>query len=397
MKLRSQRLKVMRTKTHKVDVVFVLRGRPGLGHVMPGLGVAVAAVAKGLRVAVLTYGNGYDFLKRSGLSSLIEIFRLDCTGPYKDWPGLDLYDHGLREILPLVGKLRPRICCLGGEYMMAPLASVLPCKTAMFFNPDIFEKQDKNIIPSTLFLHLFSVLDYLVPMAPVDEARTYMAGFRYFHDKLTTPGPFLYRPATLHPRKVDEETVNIVIANGGGIAFPGSTASYSSMETDPNRWLDQTRIMTRTAIEAVLANAWKPFKVDVFSCLDDDENTLLAREYACNPCVTVQPVSLSFYTALEGAHLVVSRAGAGFIADVADMKAAVAIWPLQGHDEQYINASAFAGRRKNTKVCVDTESMRTVITELLDAVTIAPIRHMDGTGGSAGFHAAERLLAELIN
>ena len=40
-----------------IDVLFVLRGRPGLGHIIPGLAIASEFRRRGYGVAVMTYNN----------------------------------------------------------------------------------------------------------------------------------------------------------------------------------------------------------------------------------------------------------------------------------------------------------------------------------------------------
>lgn len=350
----------------ETDLAFVLRGRPGLGHIMPGLALAVQAASDGRRVTIATYDKGYEYLARSALPDALELYRLDCGGPYRDWPGLDLYDHGLRDISPLIERIKPRVCVLGGEYMMAPLSAILPCKTALMFNPDIFEQQEKNLAPSTLFLQLFGAVDYLVPMTPFSFSRQYMAKLADVRHKVTVPGPFLYQPAVTAGCDSDGRPIRVVIANGGGVAFPSSTASYSSSAANPINWLQQTKDMTRKAIEAVLGRAEQRVTIDVFSCLGESDNAELAKVYASNHVVRVQAVSLAFYAALRCADVVISRAGAGFIADVATTGASVAVWPLQGHDEQLNNAKEFALRRERVRVCVEESGLTAAIADLLE-------------------------------
>lgn len=388
----------MQSARGTVDLAFVLRGRPGLGHIMPGFALAAEAVAAGRRVAILTYSNGYEYLARSQLPSSIDLYRLECEGPYRDWPGLDIYDHGLREIFPLIDRLKPQLCCFGGEYVLAPLSSVLPCKTAMLFNPDIFEQQAKNTVPSTLFLRLFSGLNYLVPLVPLSDTRVYMEEFFAYRDKFTSPGPFVYIPPPITSKEPENAPMRVVIANGGGVTFPRSTASYSSVEASPAKWLEQTVTMTRASIEQVLARAPAAVCVDVFSCLSGADNARLASTFARDTRVTIRPVSLQFYGYLRAADLVISRAGAGFISDVATTAAAAIVWPLQGHDEQLINARTFSARRPRTRVVVNEREFADAIDDLL-----GPAMHDRWRSGApaeslpAYAQVSRRLLSELLN
>ena len=140
-----------------IDVLFVLRGRPGLGHIIPGLAIASEFRRRGYGVAVMTYNNGETFLANSGDSYAFDLVRpLRVREEYYDWPGLDLYDHGVREIGPFLTEERPSLCVFGGEYVMAPIGAAAGVRSAMMFNPEIMEDNPRNELPSRLFCTLFA-------------------------------------------------------------------------------------------------------------------------------------------------------------------------------------------------------------------------------------------------
>lgn len=327
----------------RLDALFVLRGRPGLGHVTPGLAIAQALAGRGVRVGVASYDNGWRLLAGADLPSGIAArFELPVRPAYEDWPGLDLYDHGVRHVAPILEESGARLLVLGGEYVMAPIGPTLGVATAMIFNPEIMDDQPRNHVPSGLFCRLFAHCDFLVPMEPPGPAGTQIAPFQPLRDRLTPSGPFCLRGGTGGP-----EGRLFVVANGGGVSFPARTASYSSSGATPARWLDQTRDMTRRAVEELHARLGPGDGLRVFSALPEADNAALAARFA-GPEVGIGPPSLGYYDALDAADVVVSRAGSGFIADARRCRAKVVLWVLEGHDEQLRNACALAERRPAT-------------------------------------------------
>lgn len=343
-----------------IDVLFVLRGRPGLGHVIPGLAIAAEFARRRFRVALMTYGNGLEFLERGGDTYGFEEVRgLEVSDEYRDWPGLDLYDHGVREIAPYVEERGVALCVFGGEYVMPPAVAATGAQGAMMFNPEIMEENPRNSLPSRLFCKLFDFCEHLIPLAPLPEGTRYMAEFQALRPRLTPAGPFCF--ARRAPAGERPEGRTILIANGGGVNFPRQTTSYSSDQTSPATWLEETRRMTADAARAVVEHLREGDRVHVFSCLDEDFNSRLGAELgACGALEIRQPCD-SYYDVLGRADLVISRSGNGFISDAQMTDGVVLLWGLTGHDEQRQNALELERRRPSTMFCEKTDDLREAV------------------------------------
>lgn len=323
-------------------VLLVLRGRPGLGHVIPGLVIASELRRRGHRAHVLTYGNGSAFLEASGWGDWGE---LPVTPGYRDWPGLDVYDHGLRDVVPKADELGADLVLLGGEYTSAVLGGVLDVPCGLLLNPEIFEDSPRNRRPGRLFRALFEPCPLLIPLRSAEGIRP-LPELAPLLPRLLPPGPFVFSgdggPAG--------RGLEILVANGGGVDFPRSTASYAGDPVDPATWLAETREMTRAAALAALAACAPGDRVTVFSCLGEEWNRTLREEAGSGAPLEVRAPAMDYYRQLGRARVVVSRAGAGFLADAGAVGAEVVLWGLTGHDEQRANAEELCRRRPGTRL-----------------------------------------------
>lgn len=347
-----------------MKILFVLRGRPGLGHIMPGLAIALQAVSRGHQALILTYGNGVTFLSQS---SSIDWQSISISNEYTDWPGLNLYDHGLRVIAPIVEDFDADLIVLGGEYLLAPLQDIVKRPCVMLFNPEIMEKNERNLMPTRLFLALFKHCQFLAPLQPL-HSNNYFDTFLSEKNRILPEGPYV-------PFKHNKQKNNkshgqcVLIANGGGICFPSSTQSYSSAASDPQLWIEETRQMTLQAIKTTLHYLSAQGKVIVYSCLGDKGNKQLLAELTQEQSIEIHPPSMSYYKVLSEANIVISRAGTGFIADVQTISAEVILWCLPGHDEQRDNAQRLCANRKSTFFADDTHQLEKLIIETIERKT----------------------------
>ncbi|GGX57620.1 hypothetical protein [Saccharospirillum salsuginis] len=319
----------------KIVALFVLRGRPGLGHVIPGLALAKAAYDQGIEVHIATYSNGFHFLSSQGSIDIeYKLYNLDVQKKYLDWPGLCPYDHGVRIILPLIEEINADLCFFGGEYLMGPLTSGTQCKSVALFNPEIMINTEKNKTPSTYLLNLLESNDFLLPLDALPQGRP-LINSTNIASKVMGCGYY-----TLPTCNTDNLNETVVVANGGGIEFPENTASYSSKVADPYNWVSETYTYTRDSIKHALECFNGNSTVKVFSCLGSDLNNTL-QQLAEPERLEVKPVSLEYYRYLHTASLVISRAGVGFISDVKNIRGGKVVWALSGHDEQSLIASNF--------------------------------------------------------
>lgn len=336
---------------NKKVALFVLRGRPGLGHVIPGLALAKAAYDQGLEVHIASYSNGYEFLSDRGPIDIeYKLHQLDVRKEYLDWPGLCPYDHGVRNILPLIESINADLCFFGGEYLMGPLTKGTSCKTVGLFNPEILINTPKNKGPSTYLVSLLGESDYLLPLDKLPEKKALISNSN-ISSKIVSHGFY-----TLPSCGAQTEDNIVVIANGGGVEFPSNTASYSSEEIDSAHWISETYDYTHKAIESALNCFDKRSHVKVFSCLGEELNNSLQKIAGIKRLV-VNSISLEYYRYLSEAKLVVSRAGVGFLSDVKNIAGGKVVWSLSGHDEQFLIASEFSESTDNAYFCSSIEDL----------------------------------------
>jgi len=329
-----------------VRVAFVARGYPGLGHVTGAVAIATAFQRHGHTVDIFIGYGAADRLV-PGFAELNYV-SLPKRESYVDWPGLDIYDDGLRRIVPMLRNRRIDLLVLAGEYLLPPLARVGEIPTALVFNPEIMDCSDRNLLPAKLFAAMFSFCTHLIPMQTYRHLEI-IDEFVPLLPRCTPHGPFRPWSGTHASEASRADGLSIVIGNGGGVFFPSSSESYSSDGADSGDWLQFTREMTIEAIAAV-AHQDDRIRVEVFSCLSDFDNDEIATRFRARRNVRVRPVHADYHQAIANADIVVSRAGAGFIADCHAIRASVVLWPLSGHDEQQANAAALAVERDATYV-----------------------------------------------
>lgn len=341
--------------------LFVLRGRPGLGHVIPGYALATWLRANGGDVRIATYRCGSAFLQRAGWNEWVDI---PVPASYSDWPGLHPYDHGLRVLGAMCAEYQPDVVIHGGEYLLGVLTSALGASCGMIFNAEIFEDSPRNRVYAEFFATQLEACDFLIPLWPPGDGPL-VAEYRRLSSKLLPPGPFA--PDRSRPPGGDERGmgIRVLIANGGGIDFPERSDSYSSSSVDPRRWVTQTEEMTLAAIDGALGSSRREDRVVVASALGAEWNESVARRLRSEATFEVFPPSPRYYEELHEADIVVSRAGAGFLADVEQIGAAVVVWSLEGHDEQRGNAGNLSGRRPHVFVCDDVEAVRRHVAALV--------------------------------
>jgi len=313
-------------------VCFVLRGRPGLGHVVPGAAIALAMAQRGHDVEVVTYGHGTPFL--ATVSDTLTVAQISVPEGYHDYPGLTIYDHGLRWLVPHLHQYPADLLILGGEYVLGMMSSLLSCPAAMIVNLEIFEDCPRNAEVAEFFHLAFRDIAGLVPLRPY-KGGPIEPRLRMFLDRLAPPGPFRLQDVLSMDATPSHDGRVVLIATGGGMSFPQSTTSYSEGAVSSERWRAQTYETVITAVQTILRSCAPEDRVEVFGDLDPD--TVLKRTGHDNR-VRVQPPSADYYRVLASANLAVLRAGAGALADLESFASASVVWPLEGHDEQFQNA-----------------------------------------------------------
>ena len=98
----------------EIDVLFLLRGRPGLGHVTPGYAIAKELESEGMSVFLMSYANGADFLrancKPNQFIDIGDIQEVKGRVPWKDLFGITI------DVLPVIARINPKVIVIDGEY-----------------------------------------------------------------------------------------------------------------------------------------------------------------------------------------------------------------------------------------------------------------------------------------
>lgn len=348
------------------EVCFILRARPGLGHVVPGLAIAKALLEKNVPVSIVTYENAVEFAGE--IVGKKRVFGLCKDNAYCDYPGLELYDDGFRKIEPLLKARGARHLVLGGEYVLGFAAPYIAQHSAMIFNPEVFVDVPRNKALEQFFVGAFAGNDLMIPLQPA-PSQPLMESSRALQSKFTACGPFRLQdvPAT----EGGEQSVHkrgrlIVIANGGGLAFPADTSSYSAKTQGGLEWVEHTIAMTIAAVRTLLNRLDDNDEVLIFTALTDAFSAQLDEAIAGDVRFTYLAPCARYFSAIRNADLFITRAGAGAVSDASDLRAACIFWPLVGHEEQAANADEAARTQGRWKASTPAE-MEKVVRYVLDA------------------------------
>jgi hypothetical protein len=313
--------------------MFLLRGRPGLGHVTPGLALA-EYLQRTTRheIVICTYDNGVKLLKRSGF----KVVDLDLTGNYAVWSGMNVIDHFALKLTPVLKQFSPQLVIGGGEYLLPLMADCCPgMKFALIYNPEVFARSPHNETFRSIFFSIFSKSHYLIcQAAPPPKKHLWKEAVPLVYGKSIYAGPLL-RPETSTPQgDKPKKHFEVVVANGGGLNMPETTSTYSLKSNDSMLWKKQNCEFTEEAIVQLLKLGLKNLKVHVFLCLTPSEIALLKKKYGHHRCIKFYSFSLEYMQRLQTAQLVITRAGASSLGEIIALKKNAVLWPLTGHKEQ---------------------------------------------------------------
>lgn len=328
-----------------VDALFVLRGRPGLGHVSPGLAVARDLVARGAKVGIVSYGPGHTYLQEIDDFPFV-LEKVEVSTEFREWGGLTLYDGGVSALGPILERLEPRLIVLGGEYMIPPAVAAAGTHVSLLLNPEILLKGDRNLRAARLFSYVFRACDSFVGLGPFPPGDRLIEAFLPIRERFLGSGPFPAHRALLEQTRRPGGRV-VLIANGGGTEFPNDTSSYSSQANQASIWLEQTLEFTRAALEAAVDTEGADATICVFSSLPPQLNEGLRMSFLRDDRVTISEPSPNYYEVLAHADVVVSRSGLGFVNDLNMTGAGAVLWSLAGHEEQAENARRVVRERGN--------------------------------------------------
>lgn len=343
-------------------ILFLLRGRPGLGHVIPGFAIAQELRSRGESVLVATYQQGAEFLRHC---ENIPYTTLMVEDTYDDWPGLSLYPHGVREVIPMIRGVQANCLVFGGEYFLTPICTILDIPGVLVMNLNTFNKPTHQSGFSQTLRYLARHCELVCSMLPFEHQRGQEASG--LPPILTGPFTPKGQEPLLPGRNAVQDGLVLLLANGGGCDFPRTTRSYSQDQVVPTHWRDTTALMTHHSIAAALRFSGQDDRIFVYSCLDEETNDKLRSAFETQRLVTISRPTLDFYRVLPRADVLVSRAGAGLAADSANTQAQVVVWPLPGHDEQQMVAAQLTKSNPHTLVAPSVRALH----ECMEAAILA--------------------------
>ncbi len=120
----------------KIDVAFLLRGMPGIGHVSPGYALGEELTKHRLKCAYISYANGLDFLRNFNLKNIYEIKKPEKTKSRVPWKDMfELCD----DVIPLLQKLAPKVVVVDGEIDSLFMLKNLEVKLVHICTPSYIE------------------------------------------------------------------------------------------------------------------------------------------------------------------------------------------------------------------------------------------------------------------
>jgi hypothetical protein len=338
---------------------FVLRGRPGLGHVIPGLRIARALLGRGHRVQIVTYGAGSALRAGSFFEDWVD---LEVGQAFRDWPGLHPYDDALGSLGQIWRNEPAAVTVLGGEYLLPAVAPAMGGgHVVALINPEIGRDAPYNGQRGEVLAAFLHPANHLLPLT--SPSPKMLPSWRPLLRRCWPAGPIA---GPLLSERVEDGGRRggrlFVISTGGGIDFPQITKSYTGSEVSPRTWVEQTSDMTRLAAVHLLKVANASDAVAVFSCLREDWMTRLVEDLD-DDRLKVSAVSLEFHDVAARADVLVCRAGVGGLADAMAVPGTGVLWALEEHQEQIRNLRTVAVTANDTQIrwCLSPDDLVTAL------------------------------------
>jgi len=138
----------------KKRIAFLVRGLPGLGHVMPSFAIAEELKKQNFESYFITYSNGVLPIK-----SKFKYFEVSPPAKAKGRvPWMDTFEL-TREVLPLLEKIKPAAIVVDGEFDSIFLLHGLGYKTILITTPHYIDREFPPY--STYSKYMDSILSYV--------------------------------------------------------------------------------------------------------------------------------------------------------------------------------------------------------------------------------------------
>lgn len=139
-------------------ILFVARGKPGLGHVTPALTLAEMASEGGHTCLMASSGNGILFLRRHTRGVPIEALEDDDRAPFIDLLG----GFGENSLMPLLLRESPHVVVVLGEPYVPLVCHALGIPSCVVINPNDLRLEGERRNHILLLNELYQYADLII-------------------------------------------------------------------------------------------------------------------------------------------------------------------------------------------------------------------------------------------
>ena len=349
-----------------MKILACLRGRPGLGHVTPGL-VLLDYMKKniaGCEILICSYDNGISFLKETDY----KVVDLNINPSYECWAGLNVIDDLLLKVQPVIQDFGPDFILSSGEYLLPVIQPFTNARMGLIYNPEVLMAKAHNRPYKDLFCELFSRCEVLIANGyPLQQHDIWEEAQQVYERSVKT---LLVRSPRLPVRQSVKKT--FLVGNGGGVSLPANTSTYSNSADLVQIWKKQNVEFLQHTLSIIKEECeGEEIEVHAFLCVDQPDYLRISDQFREDKRFLFYAFSPLYIDILAIANLVVTRAGVSSIMEIEHYNKQAIIWPLYQHAEQIKTVEEVAGRNTNIGAWYETAAFKTLFREKMTKIAAA--------------------------
>lgn len=340
-----------------MKIMSVLRGSPGLGHVIPAFSLCESIMNDSQEVVLCTYENGTKLLNKY---EKCRKYNLEYSHGISNWVGLNVFDGIILKLDKIIRKEKPDVIIAGGEYLLPLFRDYWNIPCILLYNPEVFIESQHNQDYMDAFTYIFSMADLLFAIRNPNEIESIPTEIR---KKTKWYGPIL-RNELLKKSEKNNDKYRIVVGNGGGLKLSNETKTYSNEQNVANKWKKENTTYIEDVVDVILEEVGKEeIEIDIYYSEEVKKYEDLKRKWEKEP-IRILRYSLEYHKSLSNADMVINRAGINTINECDILGIPAILWALSNHEEQKTNIRMY--RKKNSKIreLKDLNSFRMIFREL---------------------------------
>lgn len=318
-------------------ILFVARGRPGLGHVIPCVALGQALEDQGLDTAYVSYGVGHEMLSWYPTLNVLDV---DYIFPTSGYPGLPLFRGIYPALKKIVVEYKPSLLIGSGEFLLPILSAIEQIPCCMLANTTYLT------IESGYFSEIRSLLHWLYNLATINLEYNLISNIDKLPFDLRTKfihvGPILRSPqysSQDNAKKalgfaIDQPLV--VVSKGGGDQLSSDT--IKGKPTAINMKQASLNILHSSA--SAFPELYDKYSINMVLIgglgLETEELTTL-KGYA-QPSLKFVEFTANMTDYLQAADLIVGRAGFNFLSEALAYGKKLILVPISSDSEQVTHA-----------------------------------------------------------